>query len=151
MHLEILRDISGKYEGNFHLEISCRDSIGKGGNIHIENSPSFPLNFRVEIWGTRMACPLGSPGIPYKSGWPTGGHGWLARWVFKERLLCIIQNVYKTILWLNEMLMRHTECKKEIFRQKCLTKNFFSFAFHFNPLLSNGRSKRFRKPIKAFW
>ena len=34
----------------FPRGIIPRDSTGKGGgNIHIENSPSFPLNFRREI------------------------------------------------------------------------------------------------------
>ena len=43
---------------------------------------------------------------------------------FLQRLLCIIQNVYKTILWLNEKLMQHIECYSERFRQGCLTENF---------------------------
>ena len=74
--LKFLRETRGKFpRGNIP-----RDSTGKGGgNIHIENSPPFPLNFhreimrkfpqgwspgiplqiRVEIWGTWMARPLG--------------------------------------------------------------------------------------------
>ena len=44
--LKFLREALGKFpHGNIP-----RDSTGKGGgNIHIENSPSFPLNFRREI------------------------------------------------------------------------------------------------------
>ena len=44
--LKFLREAQGKFpRGNIP-----RDSTGKGGgNIHIENSPSFPLNFRREI------------------------------------------------------------------------------------------------------
>ena len=46
---------------------------------------------------------------------------------FKERLLYIIQNVFKTILWLNENLMQHIECYTERLRHRCLTKNFSHF------------------------
>ena len=35
---------------------------------------------------------------------------------FKERLLYLIQNIFKTILLLNEKLMQHTECCIERFR-----------------------------------
>ena len=38
---------------------------------------------------------------------------------FKEKLLYIIQNVYKTIFWLNEKLMQHTECYTERFGYGC--------------------------------
>ena len=44
LHLEILREAQGKFpRGNI-----TRDSTG-GGNIHIENSHSFPLNFRWKV------------------------------------------------------------------------------------------------------
>ena len=44
---------------------------------------------------------------------------------FKARQLCIIQNVYKTIiLWLNEKRMQHLECYTGRFKNWCLTKNF---------------------------
>ena len=51
------------------------DSTGKGGgNLHIENSLSFPLHFRREImWKLEF---------PHKSAWKFGGRGWLARWVW---------------------------------------------------------------------
>ena len=57
--LEFLRETRGKF---LRWNIA-RDSTGKrGGNIHIENSPSFPLNFRREIM---KKFPQGwSPGIP---------------------------------------------------------------------------------------
>ena len=44
--LEFLREVQGKFpRGNIP-----RDSTGKGGgNLHIENSPLFPLHFRREI------------------------------------------------------------------------------------------------------
>ena len=57
--LKFLRETRGKFpRGNIP-----RDSTGKGGgNIHIENSPSFPLHFRREIM---RKFPRGwSPGIP---------------------------------------------------------------------------------------
>ena len=53
----------GELRGKSPCENILRDSIGKGGgNIHVENSSSFPLNFHGEI---RRKFPEGwSPDIP---------------------------------------------------------------------------------------
>ena len=46
--------------------------------------------------------------------------------------------------------MQHIECYTERFRQRCLTKIFFSFTFLFNLLLSNGRSRSFLQANQFF-
>ena len=69
---------------------------------------------------------------------------------FKERLLYIIQNVFKTILWLNEKLIQHIECYTERFGHRCLAKIFLSFTYLLNLLLSNGRSRSFMHANQIF-
>ena len=61
-----------------------------------------------------------------------------------------MQNVFKTILWLNEKLMQHIECYTERFRQRCLTKTFFhlhSSSTSCSEMVCQGH---FCKPIKIF-
>ena len=84
MSLNRILQFGGKHERNFHVNIP-RDSTGKGGrNFHIENSPSFLLNFHREIM---RKFPQGwSPGIPLWIRVEILGRGWLARWdILKDR------------------------------------------------------------------
>ena len=84
LHFEFLRETPEKFPcGNIP-----RDSTGKGGgNIHIENSPSFPPIFYREIM--RKFPMDDSLEFPYKSMWKSWGRGWLALWAGPSLLLLV--------------------------------------------------------------